>query len=195
MRQPLWRSKVIRAGAALWTVALLSVACDRQVPTGPLVLNDFEGPADLERIRWRCRTTFTLAGERRSHGQSGLWMTLYPEPYPGLELLLTPAERRWRGYRYLALEVENPEDEELSLAYRIDDSDNPDYADRVNGSFRLAPGLNRLRLDLLQLQASGSKRALNLDRIDKFLLFLVAPPRPISLAVDHIRLEPDGTPR
>lgn len=187
-----------RSVAQIWFVLLpllLQIACERPVPLEPLVLNDFESPADLERIAWRCRTTFSLTQEFSSHGHSGLWMTLYPDPYPGLSLFLTPEEKQWRGYRYLALEVFNPGNKPLSLAYRIDDRKNPDYADRVNGSFSLEPGLNRWRLDLSHMQTSGSKRELDLDRIDKLLFFLVAPSQPVELAVDNIRLEPVILPR
>lgn len=174
---------------------LTLISCGRGMPTEPLVLNDFESLSDLERIAWRCRTTFALTKDNSSHGQSGVLMTVYPDLYPGLHLLLSPEERRWRRYRYLALEVFNPESEALALAYRIDDCANPDYADRVNGSFRLRPGLNRLRLDLSHMLTSETNRALNLDHIDNLLFFLVSPSRRVSLVVDYVRLEPDVLPR
>lgn len=194
MKQKMALPSVVLAGVSILTLLVL-MSCDRSIPAEPLVLNDFESSADLQRIAWRCRTTFTLSNTYRSHGQSGLSMELYPDAYPGLHLLLTPKERRWRGYRYLALEVFNPGRERVSLAYRIDDRANPDYADRVNGSFALDPGLNHLRLDLSQMRTSGSKRGLNLDRIDQLLFFLVAPLQPVVLAVDYIRLEPDVFPK
>lgn len=194
MKQASLGKMVIRAGFGLlllWAV----VSCERGIPSEVLVLNDFESSSDLERIAWRCRTTFALTKEYRSHGQSSLWMTLYPDDYPGLQILLATEERHWKRYRYLALEVANPERVTIALAYRIDDKPSPDYGDRINGSFLLEPGMNHLRLDLSQMQTSGTSRRVDLDHIDKLLFFLVAPPQPVSLAVDYVRLEPDILPR
>lgn len=186
-----WAGGRIASGCVLLAVLLLC-GCQRQSPTAPLILNDFEGEADLEQIAWHCRTTFSLSGQYRSHGQSGLLMTLYPDLYPGLHLLLTPPMRQWRGYRYLALDVINPGSTPLALHYRIDDYQNPEYEDRINGSFPLQPGENRLRLDLEQLKTSGSKRPLNLDRIWALMFFQVSPAQPLVLGVDYVRLETDS---
>jgi len=175
--------------AGLLSVALWLGACQRQGPNAPLTLNDFEGPEDLDQIAWRCRTTFRLSKEYRSHGQSGLEMTLYPDDYPGLRLLLSPQMRQWQGYGSLALDVFNPQGRELALHYRIDDSANPDYEDRANGSFRLQPGANHLRLDLGEIRTSGSKRPLHLNRIWALMFFQTSPTEPTVLGVDYIRLE------
>lgn len=183
-----WQAWGILVGLALLVVLPLC-GCERQSPAAPLVLNDFEGPADLESIAWRCRTTFSLSEQYRSHGQSGLLMTLYPDDYPGLRLLLTPRLRQWQGYRYLALDVVNPGRDPVELHYRIDDRQDPEYGDRANGSFRLAPGENHLRLDLYQIRTSGSQRPLDLDRVRTMIFFAVSPPKPFSLGLDYIRLE------
>lgn len=119
-------------------------------------------------------------------------MTLYPDAYPGLHLILTPRLRQWQGYRYLALDVINPSSEALLLHYRIDDQKNPDYKDRVNGSFRLEPGKNKLHLDLEQVRTSGSKRPLKLNRIEALMFFQTSPPKPLALGVDYIRLEKEA---
>lgn len=154
-----------------------------------MVLNDFESEEDLTRIAWRCKTTFALREEYRDHGRQGLLMTLYPDPYPGVRLLLTPAQRQWQGYRYLALAVFNPESEPMALHYRIDDRADPDYGDRVNGGFTLQPGENQLRLDLIATRTSQSNRPLELHHIQSLLFFLSAPVRPVAVGVDYIRLE------
>ena len=163
--------------------------CERHPPAQPLILNDFEDQADLTRIVWRCRTTFSLSDRYRTHGKSGLLLTMYPDPYPGMSLKLTPEERDWRGYRYLALEVINPGATPVALCYRIDDQANPDYQERVNGVFRLAPGVNHLRLELAALRTSGSRRPLLWRRVDKVLFFVVSPPAKVELGVDYLRLE------
>ena len=116
-------------------------------------------------------------------------MTLYPDDYPGLHLLLTPRRQNWRGYRYVALDVINPGSEPLVLHYRIDDRQEPEYEDRVNGSFRLEPGENSLRLDLEQIRTSGTKRPLDLDRIWALMFFQVSPSKPLDLGLDYVRLE------
>lgn len=183
-----WRAWGLVSGLVL-LVALGLWRWERQAPSAPLILNDFEGQGDLEQLAWRCKTTFTLSEKYRSHGRSGLSMTLYPDDYPGLHLLLSPRLRQWQGYRYLALDVVNPGSDPLELHYRIDDRQKPEYADRVNGSFRLAPGENRLRLDLEQIRTSGSKRPLALAQIQALMFFEVSPPKPLTLGIDYVRLE------
>lgn len=182
-----WRQSLISPLVLL--LALSFWHCERQPSPPILVLNDFEQQANLAQIAWRCRTTFSLSEKYRSHGKSGLLMTLYPDDYPGLHLLLTPRLQQWQGYRYLSLEVFNPNSETLSLHYRIDDHKNPDYEDRVNGSFRVVPGENRLRLNLEQASTSGSKRPLNRNRIEALMFFQTSPAKPLVLGVDYIRLE------
>ncbi len=183
-----FRKSVSGVSQRLLLLAILLLAgCQRSPQT--LILNDFETPADLDRIVWRCRTTFSLSSRYRTHGKSGLLMTMYPDPYPGMSLKLTPEERDWRGYRYLALEVINPGATPVALCYRIDDQANPDYKERVNGVFRLAPGVNHLRLELAALRTSGSRRPLHWRRVDKVLFFVVSPPAKVELGVDYLRLE------
>ncbi|MDD5759031.1 MAG: hypothetical protein PHI06_08095 [Desulfobulbaceae bacterium] len=189
-RGRLWRSwwlssLVLWAAASLWH-------CERPDAASPLILNDFEGQEDLQLIAWRCRTTFSLSERYRSHGHSGLLMTLYPDAYPGLRLLLTPGLRHWQGYRYLALDVINSGSESLLLHYRIDDQKDAEYGDRVNGSFHLEPGENHLRLNLEQIRTSGGKRPLKLDHIEAVMFFQTSPPKPLALGVDYIRLEREG---
>ena len=193
MQKWMKRSAWFMAGRVVILALVVGVSlagCEPEPPAGPLVLNDFESQADLDRIAWRCRTTFRLTGIHRSHGHSGLLMTLYPDLYPGIRPFLPPERRDWRGYRYLALDVFNPGDEPLVLCYRIDDTKAPDYEDRVNGSFRLRPGENRLRLDLGRLRTSGTNRPLNLGQIWAVLFFQLSPPHPVTLGLDYIRLEP-----
>lgn len=190
MRQRLLAGRMVWPVLSLLVLLLVPLSCrDRPAPSSPLILNDFETEADLERIAWRCRTVFALTDTPRSHGQSGLMMTLYPGDYPGLRLLLAPGERRWAGYRYLALDVANPGSEMQTLHYRIDDRQNPDYGDRVNGSVLLPPGETRLRLDLIQARTSASGRPLDLDLVQQVILFQTSPDRPRRLALDFIRLE------
>jgi len=183
-----WGKGCFVAGLAL-LAALSLLGCQRQNSSAPLILNDFESQADLEQISWRCRTTFSLSEKYRSHGQSGLMMTLYPDDYPGLRPFLPPRLRQWQGYRFLALDVVNPENDPVKLHYRIDDRQTPEYEDRVNGTFLLEPGVNHLRLDLEQIRTSGSKRPLTLDRIYLLVFFQVSPTKPITLGIDYLRLE------
>lgn len=182
-----------RGGLAclLALTALVVSACrDGGTPPTPLVLNDFETPADLEAIVWRCRTTFARSEAYQTHGCFGLQMTCYPpDTYPGLRLRLPPSLHHWQGYRYLALDVINPDDAPLSLGYRIDDREHPDNGDWANGRLRLDPGINHLRLDLEGLRTSGSKRPLALERIQSVSFFHVSPPRPLTVGIDYIRLE------
>jgi hypothetical protein len=175
-------------GAIIFSIAfsLAPAACSRP-PTHELVLNDFEADSDLDRIHWQCRTLFSLSQEHVTNGKRSLKMQLFPTVYPGLSLKL--AERDWRRFDSVALDIYNPQDEALEIAVRIDDrEDYPDFDDRYNGRITLVPGRNNLRIPLNCLRTSGTGRPLNLKTIKRFLFFLVDTQKIYNLYVDNIRL-------
>ena len=102
-------------------------------------------------------------------------MTFYPGPpgvdesYPGLSL--TDFDRNWSGYRTLVFDAFVPGEKAIRLALRIDDRENPDYADRFNTAIPLAPGSNHIAIPLTSLVTSGSKRPLDLKNILGVIFF------------------------
>lgn len=169
-------------------LAVLLAACSSPGPDR-LRLNDFESEAALDALRWKCRTSYARSPLHATHGRSSLLLTMYPDEYPGVAFHLWGRRRDWSGYDRLALSVFNPQEQPLRWHYRIDDRQQPPYADRVNGTLELRPGMNHIALDLRALRTSGSRRPLDLGRIQALCFFLVSPPAPVRLYVDDVRLE------
>lgn len=167
--------------------ALTLVGCTGEVPQ-EFTLFDFETDADLDRINWNCFTLFELSNEHFTQGARSLKMDLYPSNYPGWHPNLSHAD--WSGYRHLVFDLFNPQSREMSVTIRIDDSQNAwNYADRYNQAFSLKSGSNRIRIPLETLMTSGTARKMNLEKIHKFMLFLVRPQKAHVLYLDHVRLE------
>jgi len=114
-------------------------------------------------------------------------MELYPSEYPGLKPFLKTND--WSGYKELCFDVYNMAAQNIKLSTRIDDQkDLPEYEDRFNMSFDLKFGMNHLRIPLDSLLTSGTHRQLDLRKIYRFYMFVVNPPRKVTLHVDYIRL-------
>ena len=154
---------------------------------------DFEQPAILDKLHWKCGTLFRLSSDHATSGASSLEVTFYPGPpgvdesYPGLSL--ADFDRNWSGYRTLVFDAFVPGEKAIALVLRIDDRENPDYADRLNKAIPLSPGSNHIAIPLTGLVTSGSKMPLDLENIRNVMLFLVSPEERYTIYLDRIRLD------
>jgi hypothetical protein len=176
--------------AALLVLALLPCpSCQR----APRFDHDFEQEGALDEFAWQCRTLYRLSGEHAASGSRSLEITMHPAPegtgenYPGLSF--SKFDPDWSAFRSLAFDAYNPGETPLGLALRIDDREDPDYADRFNRSVALAPGPNRISIPFAELVASGTKRALDLRRVRTVALFVANPKERRTLYLDRVRLE------
>jgi hypothetical protein len=150
------------------------------------MLFDFETDSELDRLEWQCHTLYSLSGEHVTHGKRSLKMELYPSDYPGLEPLLKSND--WSGYKRLCFDIYNP-GEKLKLSLRIDDRKAyPDYGDRYNRAFILESGMNKMSIPLNSLVTPGMGRNLNLENIQRLMIFTVNPGKKIILYLDYLRL-------
>jgi len=174
-------------GVALLVSVCALVACQGNITkVEPLVL-DFESDSELDRFHWKCHTLFSLSDDHVSHGQKSLKLELYPSDYPGLEPKLDNND--WRGYKAFRFAVFNPQEKEIRLTIRIDDSlDHLQYEDRYNKTLSLKPGINQIRLSLDRLTTTGRDRKLDLENIYRVLMFVANPQEKIVLYFDYIRL-------
>ncbi len=174
-------------GLILWAALMIpSVGCNDALRT-QMVLFDFESDADLDQIHWKCHTLFTLSDQYATHGTKSLKMELYPSTYPGFASPLK--QNDLKNFTAFCFDIYNPEGKEVPITLRIDDKeDSPDYSDRYNRTFTLTPGMNRMTIPLGSLITSGTDRKLDLEKINRFLLFSVNPEQKLILYLDHIRL-------
>jgi hypothetical protein len=172
--------------ALLLALLFLDPGCDRK-PQGDAMLFDFESDAELDRLYWKCHVLYSLSDEHATSGSKSLRMELYPSEYPGLSPALTLND--WSGYRAFVFDVYNPMPKEVRLTLRIDDrKDAYDYGERYNETIVLRPGSTQVVKDLSTLKTSGTKRQLEINKIHRFLMFVVKPEEKVVLYVDNIRL-------
>lgn len=178
----------------LTSVVLLSLvaslpACQRS----PRFDYDFESPTILDDLHWQCGTLFRIAAEHATSGSRSLEVSFYPGPagdgerYPGLSLADFNSDLS--GYGTLTFDAFVPGDSPISLGLRIDDRVNPDYADRFNRGIPLSPGMNHIAIPLSELIASGSRRPLNLEKIQAVVLFMANPKEQHTVFFDRLRVE------
>ena len=182
-------------GHLLFKVAFLLVlaACAPGCREKPRFDYDFEQPAVLDTLHWKCGTLYRLSSEHVTSGTNSLEVTFYPGPpgadenYPGLSF--TAFDRNWSRYRTLVFDAFVPGEKAIRLRLRIDDQESPDYADRFNATIPLAPGGNHIVIPLATLISSGSKRPLNLGSIRDVMFFLSNPLERFTVFLDRIRVE------
>lgn len=154
---------------------------------------DFENQEILDDLHWQCRTLFRISPEHATSGSGSLEITFYPSPpgddesYPGLSL--SDFNPDWSDYRTLVLDAFLQGEKTILLGIRIDDRDNPNYADRFNKAIELRPGRNYIAIPLPDLITSGSKRPLDLENIMLFALFMGNPREQHTVFLDRLRVE------
>ena len=97
--------------------------------------------------------------------------------------------RTWfRSTFNFSIDVYNPQEETLRLTIRIDDHKSNNYETRFNKRYSLIHGSNRIVIPLQAIKTNPKSRDLNLNKIERLLLFLSNPKTPFILYFDNIRL-------
>lgn len=79
----------------------------------------------------------------------------------------------WSDYRYLNMEIFNPNTQTLSLSIRINDrSHNQEYADRYNLTRPIEPGHNVLHISLETIEQAPAGRKMNLAQVEQVIWFM-----------------------
>lgn len=98
--------------------------------------------------------------------------------------------RGWSEDETLAIDIENPTDETVALAIRLDDrADLLDYSDRFQRRVSIRPGWQTIRVPLAEVDPAVEGRTFRADRIRSITLFALDPEDPVTLHIDSIRLE------
>ncbi len=170
----------------VFSLVMLVGGCSVERPAA-LILFDFEEDSELDRLRWRCLTLFSLSSDFAAHGEKSLKIEFFPSRWPGWQPILF--EKDWRGYEALGFDLYNTQDADVSITVRIDDRKAfPDHLDRYNQDFVLRPGVNAIVIPFDSLLTSGRDRLLNLGRIERFVVFMGSPDKRFVLHLDHVRL-------
>jgi hypothetical protein len=164
----------------------LLISCTKTTPH-EFILYDFESESVLDDIHWKCHTLYSLSNLHAVHGKKSLKLEMFPSSYPGLSPSLKYHD--WEGYKSFCFEVYNPLSENISLVLRVDDKKQAqEYSERYNKSFTIVPGPNSVRIPFNTLKTSKTGRPLELENIDRFLVFMSHPDKKHVLYLDYFRL-------
>ena len=107
--------------------------------------------------------------------------------YPGIEIRDPSPD--WREFSYLVFEVYSPADSQISLSICIeDDEHNLEYNDRYTFRLKLSPGLNRIELDLADVETAPTGRSMDMGAIARIKLFTFRPVAPVELYLSDLSL-------
>lgn len=154
----------------------------------PNVLFDFESEEEIKRLNWECHKWFELSEENATSGKYALKVTLPPGQYPGINF--HEIRSNWSEFRYLKMDVFNPDNERINFHVRIDDNKSGvEYANRFGTNFELKQGINQISIPVDSIRTNIHHRPLNLRRIKRMIVFLMNNTKPRELYIDNIRLE------
>lgn len=150
-------------------------------------LGSFETAREL--LRWRGK--ITRVQEAASHGDYSLRVGIGQEKYSGIALNTFLGD--WRGYKVLALDIFNPDEDALPLIIRVHDKThdltNSAYNNRFNRRFVIEPGWNRLQIPLQEVRLAPAGRSMHLGEIRALGIFTVWSQRDRVIYIDNLRLE------
>jgi len=159
-------------------------------PTNPknLKLFDFESEEELKQLNWECHKWFELSEENATSGKYALRVTLPPGQYPGIDFEKIKSD--WSGFSFLRMDVFNPDNEKVDFHIRIDDDKSSvEYCTRFDIDFNLKPGMNHLSISTDSIRTNIHHRPLNLNRIERMMVFISNNRKQRELYIDNIRLE------
>lgn len=152
------------------------------------ILFDFESEEELKQLDWECHKWFELSEENATSGKYALRVTLPPGQYPGIHF--QEGRSSWSGFRFLRMDVFNPDNEKVDFHIRIDDDKSgAEYATRFDNDLNLEPGMNHLSISTDSIRTNIHRRPLNLNRIERMMVFISNNRKQRELYIDNIRLE------
>ncbi len=188
-----WLQQVFRGmvlvlmAIALWplTRALIDEHLSaRQFP----ILADFETPFELD--RWVNRAQLREEQLIVRHGHKAMRVQLSTAKYSGIGLHYFSGD--WRGYNTLHYSVFNPQPVNLILNCRIHDTHHKahgqEYVDRFNQQFTLQHGWNDLVVSLDKVKSAPKGRAMDMEHIEGFGIFVVQQAQPMEIYIDYVYL-------
>jgi hypothetical protein len=128
-------------------------------------------------------------GVRRAIDGDALLVDLLAEESPGVSFHEPVPD--WRGFKTLAIDVENPDAAPLDLHVRVHDRRHRrEFHDRFNRGFELAPRQRRtLRIPLEDIRNGPRDRRMDMAHISDITLFRGAGEGSRKLRIYSLRLE------
>jgi len=120
----------------------------------------------------------------KKHVTEGKHSLLVVYPKWGLPSINTKKLKQdWGDYDSFAMDIYNPQKEEIDFAIRFDDVNNK----RISIPYKLRSGLNKLNIDRKKIRSK-----INASKIRFLVLFINEPEKKYKLYFDNMRLERSG---
>jgi len=171
--------------AAFLPVAVSTFDAVRMYRDFPVIAS-FEKNTELS--RWQGNNASIRLAERNpTTGKSCMEVRLDPGEYPGINT--RNLVRDWSPYDLLLFDVYLQGDQPLSLTVRIDDkAHNQQFEDRYNVRFLLRPGLNRVKIQLIDLVNAPKGRTMDLKSIVALYIFTFNLQEKRTFCIENILL-------
>jgi hypothetical protein len=152
------------------------------------VLASFETPFEIE--RWSIRPDIDASITASPRTGHVLEIPLSTRRYSGIGLRYFPGD--WHEYRFLQVELYNPDRAPLRITCRIHDLAHTrgvqHFEDRYNQRFLLESGWNTIKIDLQAVAAAPLHRSMDMRQIRGIGFFASSLPEPRRLYLDNLRL-------
>jgi hypothetical protein len=148
---------------------------------------DFETEEDLKDLDRECHKWFERSPDHATFGRYSLKVILPPGQYPGMSI--KNFRRNWAGFKKFEMDVFNPSIEQITFHIRIDDHESGwEYADRFDKNIYLYSGPNHITIPLNTVKTNLHSKPMNLERIERVLVFIPGNRKTRELYIDHIKL-------
>ncbi|MCC6443063.1 MAG: beta-galactosidase [Armatimonadetes bacterium] len=195
----------------IWTVLLIAAAGaalgapERKA----MLINSFETPEDIGKVTARS-VRVAGVGDHATEGQQALKVEFEKAEWPSAYFDAGGRPWDWREYGFLALDIYNPMEEEITFAVRVDDDPSADgkvhcrtagwrigpkkgrsFAFALGNSDPMAMGMRGGPLpEAVQVLMGVQGGPIDPGHITAFQIFLPQPAAPKTLFIDHVRLLP-----
>ncbi len=144
-----------------------------------LTLGTFDRPEDVRLWEGGGSATMTFGHRDPTDLNKSCKIVLNGGSYGGISSYRQPKD--WSPYEVLSFVVWSPD--RRGMGVRVDDENSKNYATRYNGEVTLEAGRNLVQVPLREMKA-----VINLSKIRSLGLFVLDPPKGLTLYFDDIRL-------
>lgn len=149
------------------------------------VLADFSTP--FEQTRWNYQAVDLSLTDDKQTEQTRMRVTYSTRAYAYVEL--KHFKTNWSAYKALNIVLYSEERSTIRLTLRIEDQmHDQSYHDRYNRTFFIRPGLNKIRIPLIQIASGPRARSMDLKNIHSIILFSPASKHPITIRIHKLFL-------
>ena len=172
-----------------WLLAVIVVfglgsvlAAENSAPA--FTIANFDDPADLKKFEHDSSLVDLTVGPRTPTEMNNVMKYVVKGgEYPGFTLNVPQIPKDWSKFETLSFVVWSPND--AGLGVRIDDEKSFNFNSRFNGDAKASKGRT-----LIQIPLKNIAKSVDPTRIKALIIFMVSPPKDLTLYFDDFKLGP-----